>query len=208
MIGQGVLRACLLDPEVERVVSVVRSAGAIRDPKLHELVHADFTDFSAIAGELASFDACLFCLGVSSAGMSEAEYRKITYDVTLAAARVLANPAMTFIYISGAGSGVDKRAMWAKVKGATENALLELPFKRAYSFRPGYIQPRHGIRSRTKWTRIMYAVFGPLYPLWRLLFPRFVTTTDELARAMLNVAKHGAPAKLIESREFRALATP
>ena len=210
MIGQGVLRACLLDPDVERVASVVRTATTTRDPKLHEIVHADFSDFTAIAGELAGYDTCLFCLGVSSAGMTEAEYRRITYDVTLAAAKVLASPAMTFLYISGAGADATekKRTMWARVKGATENALFRLPFKAAYMFRPAYIQPLHGIKSRTKWTRIMYSVFGPLYPLWRLVFRRWVTSTDELAHAMLAVAKRGAPKQLIESRDVPALASP
>ena len=206
MIGQAVLRECLQDPEVEHIVSVVRRAGTSTEPKLHAIVHADFSDFTAIAGELADLDACLFCLGVSSAGMSEAEYRRITYDVALAAARVLVNPKLNFVFISGVGTGVDKRAMWARVKGETENALLAMPFKGAYMFRPGYIQPRHGIKSRTKWTRIMYAAFGWLYPLWRLLFPKYVTTTDELARAMMNAAKRGAPMHVIESRDFKQLA--
>jgi uncharacterized protein YbjT (DUF2867 family) len=206
MIGQGVLRECLADPEVESVVAVGRRETGPRHEKLREIVHRDFFDFSSIEGELSGFDACFFCLGVSSAGMSEAEYRRVTYDVTMAAARVLAksNPGMTFLYISGAGTDSTERGrtMWARVKGATENAVLRLPFKAAYMIRPAYIQPLDGIVSRTKWTRALYAVMGPLYPLWRTLFPKYVTTTRELARVMIHVAKHGAFKPILESADF------
>jgi uncharacterized protein YbjT (DUF2867 family) len=208
MIGQGVLRACLADPDIDRIASVVRAPTGVTHSKLVELVHQDFSDFSALAGELGGYDTCLFCLGVSSAGMTEAAYRHITYDFTLAAAQVLAIQSpnkMSFIYISGAGAE-NTRRMWARVKGATENALMKLPFKGAYMVRPAYIQPRHGIKSRTKWTRILYAVVGPLYPLWRLLFRPWVTNTDELSAAMLNVAKRGAKTPIIENRDLRALA--
>jgi uncharacterized protein YbjT (DUF2867 family) len=213
MIGQGVLRACLADPEIDRIASVVRAPTGVSHSKLVELVHQDFTDFSALAGELSGYDTCLFCLGVSSAGMTEAAYRHITYDITLAAAQVLAIESpnkMSFLYISGAGADTSehKRTMWARVKGATENALLKLPFKGAYMVRPAYIQPRHGIKSRTKWTRVLYAVVGPLYPLWRLLFRPWVTNTDELSAAMLHVAKRGAKTPIIENRDLRALAAP
>ncbi|HTO87003.1 MAG TPA: NAD-dependent epimerase/dehydratase family protein [Thermoanaerobaculia bacterium] len=206
MIGQGVLRECLLDPEVESVVAVGRRETVTRHEKLREIVHRDFFDFSSIEGELSGFDACFFCLGVSSAGMSEAEYRRVTYDITMAAARVLAkqNPGMTLLYISGAGTDSTERGrtMWARVKGATENALLRLPFKAAYMIRPAYIQPLDGIVSSTKWTRVLYAVMGPLYPLWKTLFPKYVTTTRELARAMIQVAKHGASNPILESADF------
>ena len=209
MIGQGVLRECLLDPEVELVLAIGRRAAGARHPKLREIVHEDFSDFSRIESELSGFDACLFCLGVSSAGMSEQAYRRVTYDFTMAAAETLArrNPGMTFLYISGAGTdGTERgRVMWARVKGATENALLRLPFKAAYMFRPAYIQPLHGIRSSTGWTRALYAVMGPLYPVWKKLFPGYVTTTEELARAMICVAKHGAAKRILESREIPEL---
>jgi len=151
MVGQGALREALAATDVERVLVVGRSAlgpSAKTDPKLRELVHPDFTDFAPVAAELAGYDACLFCLGVSSSGMTEAEYTRVTFDFTLAAARVLVaqNPAMTFIYISGAGTRSDEKGgMWARVKGRTENALLALPFKAAYMFRPGLIQPKHGV---------------------------------------------------------------
>jgi uncharacterized protein YbjT (DUF2867 family) len=152
MVGQGVLRERLLDPDVEGVLSIVRSSTGPREPKLHELVHSDFFDFSAMEKELSGYDACFFCLGVSSSGMKEADYRRVTHDITLAAARVLArfNPNMTFIYVSGTGTDSSERgrSMWARVKGKTENDLLGLPFKAAYMFRPGVIVPLHGLNRR------------------------------------------------------------
>ena len=173
MVGQGVLRECLLDPEVTTVLSIVRSSTGQQHPKLREIVHKDFLDFSSIESELSGFDACFFCLGVSSAGMSEENYRRITYDITLAAAQTLVklNPNMTFVYVSGAGTDSSERGrvMWARVKGQTENALLRLPFKAAYMFRPAVIVPLHGIKSRTMLYRIPYAVLGPLLPLLKRL---------------------------------------
>src|SRR5579862_4095072 len=154
MVGQGVLRECLLDPDVESVVVLSRSAIGRQHPKLRQLLHGNFLDFSAIESQLAGFDACFFCLGVSSAGMNEEDYQRITYGFTLAAARVLArlNPNMTFIYVSGTGTDSSERgrSMWARVKGRTENELLRLPFHAAYMFRPGVIVPLHGIQSRTR----------------------------------------------------------
>jgi len=210
MVGQGVLRECLLDPEVQNVLSIGRATTGQRHPKLRELVHRDFLDFSAIESELAGFDACFFCLGVSSVGMKEADYRHITYDFTLAAARPLAslNPGMTFVYVSGTGtdSSEQGRTMWARVKGKTENDLLRLPFKAAYMFRPGVIVPLHGIKSKTKLVRISYAVMGPLLPLLRAAFPKYVTTTEQVGRAMIQVAKHGAPKVLLENPDINELA--
>ncbi len=209
MIGQGVLRECLLDPEVAIVLCVTRSRSAQQDPKLREVVHKDFLDFSPLEKELGGFDACFFCLGVSSVGMSEEAYRHITYGITLAAAALLAklNPQMTFIYISGAGTDSTEhgRTMWARVKGQTENALLRLPFKAAYMFRPGLIIPLHGIKSRTFAYRISYAVMRPLLPLMKILFPRYVTTTAQLGRAMLIAAKRGAPKRVLEVPDINSL---
>jgi uncharacterized protein YbjT (DUF2867 family) len=209
MIGQGVLRECLLDPEVQSVLAIGRRQTGVRHEKLHEIMHTDFSDFSAIEGELSGYDACLFCLGVSSAGMSEQEYSRVTYDVTMAAARILLkqNPDMTFIYVSGAGTDSTERGrmMWARVKGKTENALLELPFKAAYMFRPGYIQPLHGSASSTRLTRVLYAAMRPLYPIWKTLFPKYVTTTEQLGLAMIHVAKHGAPKRILENRDLPGL---
>jgi uncharacterized protein YbjT (DUF2867 family) len=209
MVGQGALRECLLDPEVESVLVIGRSATGQLNPKLQEIVHKDFTDFSAIEGWLAGYDACLFCLGVSSAGMAEPEYTRLTYDITMMAARTLAkvNPDMTFIYVSGMGTDSSEhgRSMWARVKGKTENELLRLPFKAAYMFRPGYIQPLHGIRSKTKLYQGMYNVVAPLYPLLKAMMPKYVTTTEQLGRAMIQVAKHGAPKHVLETTDINAL---
>jgi uncharacterized protein YbjT (DUF2867 family) len=206
MVGQGVLRECLIDPDVQTVLSIGRSATGQNHPKLRELVHRDLLDFSAIENELAGFDACFFCLGVSSAGMQEADYRRVTYDITMAAAQTLArlNSNMTFIFISGMGTDSTERGrtMWARVKGQTENALLRLPFKAAYMFRPGVIVPMHGIKSRTALYRVPYALLGPALPLLKAAFPKYVTTTEALGRAMIAVAKRGAPKKVLESSDI------
>jgi uncharacterized protein YbjT (DUF2867 family) len=153
MIGQGVLRECLLAPDVESVAAIGRTATGIAHPKLRDIVHRDLVDYRAIESQLSGFDACFFCLGVTSAGMSEEDYTRIAYDITIAAAETLArlNPQMTFVYVSGVGTDSTERGrtMWARVKGRTENALLRLPFRGAYMFRPGFIEPRFGVKSRT-----------------------------------------------------------
>jgi uncharacterized protein YbjT (DUF2867 family) len=210
MVGQGVLRECLIDPAVERVLAVGRSATGQQHAKLRDLVLRDFLDFSAVTSELAGYDACFFCLGVSSAGMKEADYRRVTYDVTLAAARSLVtiNPAMTFIYVSGAGTDSSERGrrMWARVKGQTENALLGLPFRSVYMFRPAAIQPLHGIRSKTGWYRLLYTATRPLLPLLRALFPKYITTTEQVGRAMIAVAAKGADKRVLENDDINAAA--
>jgi uncharacterized protein YbjT (DUF2867 family) len=207
MVGQGVLRECLADPEVERVLAIGRSPLGSAHPKVEEIVHRDFFDFTAIEPRLAGWDACFFCLGVSSAGMAEEAYRRLTYDIALAAARSLAraSPAMTFIYVSGAGTDSTERGrtMWARVKGQTENALLALPLGRVFMFRPALIVPLHGIRSKTRAYRILYSLLGPFLPLASALFPRQVTTTEQVGRAMLAVARRGAPKSILESRDIR-----
>jgi uncharacterized protein YbjT (DUF2867 family) len=203
MIGQGVLRECLRDPDVEQVLCLGRQPTGSTHGKLRELIHRDFLDLSPLEADLAGFDACFFCLGVSSAGMGEADYRRITLDLTLHAAGLLSrlNPDMSFSYVSGAGSGQGK-AMWARVKGETEHALLRLPFKAVHLFRPGFIQPLHGIRSRTPLYRLVYAVAAPLTPLLRRLAPRSITTTEQLGRAMLAVARNGYPTPILEARDI------
>src|SRR6266436_9457605 len=202
MVGQGVLRECLLDPNVHQILSIVRTPSGQHHPKLRELVQTDFFDYSAIEPQLTGYDACFVSLGVSSAGMDEAKYKHLTYDLTLAAAATLArlNPNMTFLYVSGAGTDSTERGriMWARVKGKTENALLQLPFRAAYMFRPGFIQPLHGIRSKTKLYQALYTALTPLLPLLKSAFPRSITTTEELGRAMLNVVKHGDPKPILE----------
>jgi len=209
MVGLGVLRECLLDPEVERVVTVGRLPTGIRHDKLREIVHADLTDYSAIESELAGFDACFFCLGVTSSGMTEAAYSRITHDFTIAAATALArlNPQMTFTYVSGEGTDSTERGsvMWARVKGRTENALLRLPFKGAYMFRPGIIQPMHGIRSKTRIYRVLYAFTWPLIAMLRPLLPKYITTTQQMGRAMLKVAKVGADKRVLATADINRL---
>jgi uncharacterized protein YbjT (DUF2867 family) len=207
MVGQGVLRECLLDPGVEKVLSIGRSATGQQHAKLREIVHKDVADLAPIEDDLRGYDACFFTLGVSSAGMKEADYRRITYDLTLGAARTLAalDPEMTFIYVSGAGTNSQGRSMWARVKGETENALLRLPFKAAYMFRPGFIQPLHGIKSKTALYRIPYAILGPFNSLFLKFFPKYATSTEVLGRAMIKAARHGAPQKVLESQDINAL---
>ena len=209
MVGQGVLRECLLDPDVRSILSIVRTATGQQHPKLRELVHSDFYDYSAIENKLTGFDTCFFCLGVSSTGMQEERYRHVTFDLTLAAAQTLVrlNPRMTFIYVSGAGTDSSERGRtrWARVKGATENALLRPPFKAAYMFRPALIVPLHGIRSKTRLYRMIYAGTGPLLPVLYRRFPKYVTTTAQLGRAMLKVAKHGAPKKVLENSDINGV---
>ena len=208
MVGQGVLRECLADPEVERVLVIGRNACGVDDPKLDEIVRSDLFDYADVEALMRGYDACFFCLGVSAAGMSEERYTKITYDLTMATAKTLArlNPKMTFIYVSGAGtdSSARGRIMWARVKGRTENELLQLPFESAYMFRPAFIQPMHGIQSRTKLYRVLYAIVGPLFPILNALFPKHVTTTEQVGRAMLEVAKRGHPTQVVENAAIRA----
>ncbi len=208
MIGQGVVRECLRDASVERVLVVGRTATGIADGKLEELVHGDMLDLSPVADRLAGWDACFFCLGVSSAGMNEADYTRVTYDLTLAVAERLAklNPQMVFIYVSGAGTDSSERgrSMWARVKGKTENAIAKLPFKATFMFRPGYVQPLDGITSKTRMYRVIYAVVGWMFPLWRALFPSLVTTTEEVGRAMIAMATRGGPSAIVENREISA----
>ena len=211
MVGQGVLRECLLAPDVQHILSIVRSPTGQQHPKLRELVPSDFFDLSSIEPELSGYDACFCTLGVSSAGMSEQQYHHLTYDLTLAAAQPLArlNPGMTFIYVSGAGtdSSESGRTMWARVKGKTENALLRLPFKAVYMFRPGAIQPLHGITSKTKSYRILYVIARPLFPLLKALFPRHIATTEQVGRAMLKVTRHGFPKPILEAGDIIQTAT-
>lgn len=191
MIGQGVMRECLLAAGVESVLTVGRAATGRTDPKLREIVHADLTDLGDLEPELSGLDACFYCLGVSSAGMSEAEYTRVTYDYTLSVARTLSrlNPGMVFTYVTGVGTDSSEkgRSMWARVKGKTENDILALPLD-AFMFRPGYIQPRHGATSRTRWYRLMYVFLTPLYPVLRRIAPGSVTTTEQIGRAMVQLA--------------------
>jgi len=209
MIGQGVLRECLRDVDVHLVKTIARSPGGVTHPKQQEVVHRDLLHLAPIEHELSGFDACFFCLGVTSAGMSEADYERVTYGITVAVGETLArlNPRMTFIFVSGAGADSSEkgRVMWARVKGKAENAVLRLPFKASYVFRPAIVQPLDGIRSRTAAYNILYALTRPLMPLVRLLFRGNVLTTEQMGKAMLIAVRHGAPTRVLESKDINAL---
>ena len=209
MVGQGVLRECLLDPDVTEVLIIGRTPTGRKHAKIREVVHKDLYDLSPVAAHLAGYDACFFCLGVSSVGMSEADYTKITHDLTLAVAHVLAplNPQMTFLYVSGTGTDSTERGktMWARVKGRTENDLLREPFKSAYMLRPGYIQPMHGVKSKTPLYRVFYVVLSWLYPVIRLFARKYAITTEDLGRAMIKIPKSGAPKHILENSDIEAL---
>jgi uncharacterized protein YbjT (DUF2867 family) len=206
MVGQGVLRECLRDPHVESVVTVGRSPLGQQNQKLRDIVHPDFTDFSAIESDLKGLDACYFCLGVASSGMKEADYERVTYQFTLAAAETLSrlNPSMTFIYVSGSGTDSSERGrmMWARVKGRTENALLRLPLN-AYMFRPGFIEPMDGIRSKTPMYQFFYTVTRPVLPILRRLFPKQILSTRDIGQAMLAVSRKGYAKHILETADIR-----
>lgn len=208
MVGQGVLHECLRDGEVTQVLSVGRSATGRQHAKLIEIVRDDFLDYSDIEAQLTGFDACFFCLGVSSVGMDAERYRHLTYDITLAAAKLLArlNPHMTFVYVTGAGTDSTEagRVMWARVKGKTENDLLKL-FRAAYMFRPAAIQPLHGVRSKTAWVQAIYVVTAPLLSWLARVAPKYVTTTEQMGRAMIAVARDGYPKRVLESEDINSL---
>jgi uncharacterized protein YbjT (DUF2867 family) len=210
MVGQGVLRECLLDDGVTDILTIGRRKTGVGHGKLHEIALIDLAGDAIDSLRLGDYDACFFCLGVSSAGISEAEYRRITHDIAVRAATafVKQNPASTFIFVSGAGadSTGKSRIMWARVKGETENAILALPFRGKYVFRPAFIEPEHGIVSRTPLYRFFYALLRPLYPLLKALLPGQMTTTSRMGRAMLNVARRGAPKSILENKDIEAAA--
>lgn len=215
MVGQGVLRECLQADDVERVVAIGRNPTGQRHPKLRDVVHADLFDYTTVAAQLDDIDACFFCVGMTSSRMSEADYTRLTHDLTLAAAHALVerNPRMVFVYVSGAGadSSETSATMWERVRGKTENALLALPFRGVYIFRPGMIQPLDGIQSRTTAYRIFYALMKPVLPLLRAAMPRHVLTTRQMGQAMLAVVRSGARKRVLESADIGALgrnATP
>lgn len=209
MVGQGVLRECLLDPGVEAVLAIGRTATGQQHARLRELVLNDPGELSGVRDQVSGYDACFFCLGVTSLGMSEADYARVTHDIAVNAAQALVvlNPGMTFVFVSGAGTDSSEkgRVMWARVKGRTENDLMKLPFKAVYAFRPGFIQPLHGIASKTKMYNTAYKLTAPLLPVLRSLFPKAVTSTEIIGRAMLKAARDGAPKTILESGDINAL---
>jgi uncharacterized protein YbjT (DUF2867 family) len=208
MVGKGVLLECLESPDVESVLVINRHAVGLKHVKIKEIIHSDFHDLSAIKEHLYGYNTCFFCLGVSSAGLSEKEYSSITYDLTLNFARTLLslNPELTFCYISGAGtdSREKSRMMWARVKGKTENVLLALPFKAAYMLRPAFIQPMKGIRSRTKIYNIVYCITKPLYPVLKA-FPKIITNTEKLGKAMIKLALMDPDKKILQNIDINRL---
>ena len=212
MVGKGVLLECLDDARVEHILLVSRHPIDVSHPKIREIVHADFTAFETLTPAFADIDACFYCLGVTAVGLSEGQYHHLTYDVTLAAATALASASagrLTFCYVSGEGTDSTEHGgtMWARVKGTTENALLRLPFKAAFMFRPGYIQPLRGIRSKTRWYQALYDVIGPFYPIVRRLFPKYVTTTTNIGRAMIHVAVSGWSRQILSSGDINQLSS-
>ena len=210
MVGKGVLLECLDEARIEQVLVVSRHPIDVSHSKIRDIVHQDFFDFSGIQSQFADVDACFFCLGVSSIGVSAREYHRLTYDLTLAAATALASVTaqrLTFCYVSGEGADSTERGRtaWARTKGKTENALLRLPFKAAFMFRPGYIQPLRGIKSKTRWYQALYDVMGPFYPILRRLLPRYVTTTVNIGRAMIQVAASGYSKQILSSTDINQL---
>ncbi len=208
MVGKGVLLECLADDSVEKALVINRRSVGLEHDKFQEVLVKDFFDLTEIENKLIGYDACFFCLGVSSAGMAEAAYHRVTHDLTLHFAHKLLehNPRMVFCYVSGAGTDSSEkgRIMWARVKGKTENALLELPFKDAYMFRPGYIQPLKGTRSTVRSYQFIYTIFKPIYPLLAL-FPSAFTDTVKIGKAMLNAARNGCSKKRLSNADIDSL---
>lgn len=206
MVGEGVLHECLLHPDVESVLVINRRPCNVKHPKLKEIIHSDFSDFSSIKEELTGYNAGFLCMGVSSIGLKEDEFHHLTYDLTMALARPLSklNPEITLCYVSGAGtdSSEQGRIMWARVKGMTENHLIQLPVRQSYMFRPGYIQPTKGLKNSYK----VYKIMAPFYPLWKTLFPKHVSTLKEIGLAMINSVNKGYDKKILEVVDIVKLA--
>jgi len=206
MVGEGVLHECLASSDVERVLVIGRKPCGVTHPKLTEIVHGDFWDLTPIEDRLRPYNACFFCLGVSSVGLKEAEYTRLTYDLTLHAAGLLSklNPDMVFCYVTGVGTDSTEqgKSMWARVKGRTENAIMRLPFRGAYMFRPGYIHPTKGLRNAHKY----YSAFSWLYPAVKRLWPKHFITLRELGMAMIHAAKRGHDRQILEPKDIIELA--
>ena len=204
MIGQGALRESLLAADVEEVLAVVRRPTGVRHPKLREVTLADFADLTPIEDELRGYDACFYCLGISSVGVGEGAYTRVSYDYPVAAAHTLAglDPAMTFVYVSGAGTKPDSRQMWSRVKARTEIEVIKT-FAHGYGFRPGFVQPTHGATSRTRLYRVIYTLTAPLIPVLSRIAPKYVTSTDRIGRAMLRAARTGLPTRIVENADLR-----
>jgi len=210
MVGKGVLLECLDSPEVESILVINRRTLDIKIDKISEIILEDFFDLTSVQEKLRGYHACFFCLGVSAFGMSETDYTHITYDLTIKFANSLLkiNPGISFCYVSGQGtdSSENSRIMWARVKGLTENALLAMPFSKSYMFRPGFIQPMKGIKSSTKMYNVLYAVFKPLYPLLKFIFPKLITSTVQVGKAMINSIVFGYDKIHLDNNDINQLA--
>lgn len=208
MVGKGVLLECLEEKAIESVLVINRQKLGLTNPKLKEIIHNDFFNFIPIKESIKGYDACFFCMGVTSAGLNEEEYTKLTYDLTLGFAKLMAevNPNSTFCYVSGAGTDSTEKggSMWARVKGKTENAIMALPFKASYMFRPGYIQPLKGVKSKTGWYNAFYVVLKPIYFLLRPM-KGYVTNSVTLGKAMINATKFGYEKSILESKDINIL---
>lgn len=206
MVGEGVLDVALRYADVESVLVVGRKSCGVKHQKLREILHKDFFDYSGIEEQLKGFNACFFCLGVTSVGKKEEEYTRLTYDLTMSAARTLAklNPEMTFCYVSGTGTDNSEkgRVMWARVKGKTENDLMKLSFKAAYGFRPGFIKPIGGQKNAYGISKVL----GAGYPLLKMLFPKYVCTLEDLGLAMIGVVTMGYSTRVLENPDIAGLA--
>lgn len=209
MVGQGVLHECIGNAGVEQVLLVVRKATGVSSPKVIEMVHPDFFNWAGVEDQFAGFETCFFCLGVSALGMTEADYRRTTCDLTLGVAEMLerVGSLKTFVYVSGQGTNANGRQMWARVKGATENALMEMPFAQVFCFRPGYIQPMHGVRSKVGWYNGIYTALSWAYPLLRRIAAGMVTSSEEVGRAMITAASKGYPKRILENADIHVAAS-
>ena len=206
MVGEGVLHECLNHPDVESILVINRRNCNVQHPKLKEIIHENFSDFSIIENELSGYNAAFLCMGVSSAGMKKEKYTHLTYDLTMALAKPLAklNSDLTLCYVSALGTDTSEkgRIMWGRVRGKTENDLLKLPFKKAYMFRPGFIRPTKGLKNAYK----LYKIVDPLYPVFRKLFPKYVSTLKEIGLAMINTVNKGYDKQILEVRDIVKLA--
>lgn len=206
MVGEGVLHECLHHPDVEHVLVINRKPCGVSHPKLKEIIHSDFYNLSSIENQLTDYNACFFCLGGTSVGLKEEQYHRLTYDLTIHVAETLVtlNKNMTFCYVSGAGTDSTEKgkSMWARVKGATENKLMRLSFRKAYMFRPGYMHPTKGLKNTLKY----YRAFSWMYPVLRVLFPNFVSTLQELGLAMINTVNKGYDKSILEVKDIVKLA--
>lgn len=202
MVGEGVMQRCLENPTIEKVIAISRKPNGHQHPKLQEIIHSDFTNLNAIESQLTGYDACFFCAGISSVGISKEQYEKITYELTLSFATTLAklNPQMTFTYVSGQGTDSSEKGKshWARVKGKTENDLKKLPFKKVYAYRPGAMKPMDGAKHVLSW----YKYFAWMYPIGRKLYPNGFNTLAEVADSMVYVSSFNYPKFILQGKEI------